>query len=32
VAEVEEDAKANCLRLLDLLLPSHLSDAASGQA
>jgi DEAD/DEAH box helicase domain-containing protein len=30
VAEVEEDAKANCLRLLDLLLQARPSDVASG--
>jgi len=30
VAEVGEDAKANCLRLLDLLLQAHPSGMASG--
>jgi DEAD/DEAH box helicase domain-containing protein len=31
VAEVEEDAKANCLRLLDLLLEGHPPDISSDQ-
>jgi DEAD/DEAH box helicase domain-containing protein len=32
VAELEEDAKANCLRLIDLLLQGHRSDMPSEQA